>query len=42
MCLGLVALTLSATFAFAQGVQTGTLQGTARDTDGLVLPGVTV
>jgi hypothetical protein len=42
ICLSLLALTLSATFAFAQGVQTGTLQGTARDTDGLVLPGVTV
>lgn len=39
---GLLALILSATVAFAQGVQTGSLQGTARDTDGLVLPGVTV
>jgi hypothetical protein len=40
--LGAVALMLSATLASAQGVQTGTLQGTARDTSGLVLPGVTV
>jgi len=28
--------------ALAQGVQTGTLTGTVKDTDGLVLPGVTV
>ncbi len=42
MSLGVLAALLTATMAFAQGVQTGTLQGTARDTDGLVLPGVTV
>ncbi len=39
---GLLALILTATFGFAQGVQTGSIQGTARDTDGLVLPGATV
>lgn len=33
---------LATVTAFAQGVQTGTLQGTARDTQGGVLPGVTV
>ena len=35
-------LTLSASPAFAQGVQTSVLQGTVRDAAGLLLPGVTV
>jgi len=36
------ALLLTASFAAAQGQQTGTLQGTVLDTSGLALPGVTV
>lgn len=42
LCLGVTAGILTATMAFAQGVQTGTLQGTARDNQGGVLPGVTI
>ena len=42
LCLAIVAGALSATMAFAQGVQTGTLQGTAVDAQGGVLPGVLV
>ena len=42
LCLAIVASALSATMAFAQGVQTGTMQGTAVDTQGGVLPGVLV
>jgi hypothetical protein len=35
-------LLLSSTFAYAQGVQTGTVTGIVASTDGLSLPGVTV
>lgn len=42
LCLALLVLMLGATVSFAQGVQTGELRGTARDTEGGVLPGVTV
>ena len=42
LCLGLLASMLGATIAAAQGVQTGTLQGTAVDAQGGVLPGVVV
>ena len=37
-----VALLVTASFAAAQGQQTGTLQGTVLDSSGLALPGVTV
>lgn len=42
LSLAVLGTLLSATMAFAQGVQTGTLQGTATDTEGGVLPGVVV
>ena len=42
LCLTLLASVLGATMAVAQGVQTGTLQGTAVDTQGGILPGVVV
>jgi hypothetical protein len=40
--LALAALVFTASAAMAQGVQTGVLTGTVVDTEGLVLPGVTV
>jgi outer membrane receptor protein involved in Fe transport len=42
LCLNVAAGMLCATTAFAQGVQTGTLQGTAADAQGGVLPGVVI
>lgn len=42
LALALAVLLAPATGAFSQGVQTGMLSGTARDADGLVLPGATV
>lgn len=42
LCLTIIASALGATMAFAQGVQTGTLQGSAVDSQGGVLPGVLV
>ena len=42
LCLSVMASLLCATVTFAQGVQTGTLQGTAVDAQGGVLPGVIV
>lgn len=41
-CLVALAVVLLANAAWAQGVQTGVLTGTVVDTEGLVLPGVTV
>jgi hypothetical protein len=41
-CLLGLAVLLIASPAFAQGLQTGSLQGTVQDAGGLVLPGVTV
>jgi len=41
-CLLALALVLMASPAIAQGLQTGSLQGTVQDAGGLILPGVTV
>jgi len=41
-CLALVATLVLSAGAHAQGIQTGIIQGTVRDSEGLVLPGATV